>query len=304
MESLIRAIAENIGMDLIGVADLSILCALYEKYRLSAQDSRPIPFFKGRFSDRLYPQNEWDETRSILSFGVYYNRTVTPYADMNKRGIIAKYALGEDYHRVLMRIADAFMDQFIKSYPCRYKVFVDKGILSDRMIAYSAGLGFIGKNGFLINEEYGSFIFLGHILLDTEIMMQKPVIAENQCGDCRKCIRACPCQAYGTDGYDYTKCISYLTQKALPHDTHGYIYGCDICQNVCPFNAEIIKEPLSVFLSDRALVYPELDDVIAMDKDTFHRRYGSSALAWRGLANLKANAQNIKNMQKTDNKMV
>lgn len=157
---------------------------------------------------------------------------------------LAKYAYGKDYHEVikdkLNRIAENYISQFGEM---QYRAFTDSAPIPDRIWAQKGGLGWIGKNTLLINKDHGSFFFIGHLFIDCELEARKKH-QEDLCLDCNKCINACPTQAlFEPYKMDATKCLSYQTieNKAAikdipPQQFRNTIYGCDICQDVCPFN--------------------------------------------------------------------
>lgn len=290
----IKQYAKEEGIDLIGVANINEINAFRD--RLSKFKDESIAFFSGDITDKIDYTKVWNETKSIISFGISYKHEVSFPDEMNMRGKIASFAHGQDYHIILKQKAKALMKRINDLlFVCNYKIYVDTGVLSDRVMAYSAGLGFYGKNNFIINPQFGSFIFLGQILLDVELESNDQFM-QSCCADCRKCIDSCPTNAIQDDNqFDYNKCISYITQKGIDLNTYGYLYGCDICQNVCPFNHEISLSNHIEFNSSPELAYPKLIDVIAFDNKTFIEKYGKSSLRWRGLKTLQANAQNILN---------
>ncbi len=292
MKTFLENAARKAGADIIGIVDLNLLKSIHSQYL--KKDINDLAFFKGSFSERLDPESVWREIKGAIAFGVCYNMHIEPFKDMSERGIISKCAYGKDYHIVLKKIAERIMHEFSSEFPCRYKIFVDTGRLSDRMMAYAAGLGFIGKNGFLINEKYGSYIFLGHILTDINLEANIQPISSCLCTKCNKCIKACPLGAYSEKGFDYKNCISYMTQKAIPYNKTRYIYGCDICQEVCPYNETAQKTTNINFTTSLELAYPELDFIIEMGEDEFNKKYGDSSLAWRGIKYLKKNALCVK----------
>ncbi len=288
--NILLDIAPLVGIDLAGIVDLWTFEDFGKKVK--ENDIGGLAFFDGKLSDRFDYKSVWPQCRGIISFGMAYYSEVKPINDGKKRGIISIASYGEDYHTVLKRKAEELMAEVTKICPMNYRIYVDTGILSDRALAYCAGLGFYGKNNFLINETYGSYIFLGHILVD-EILNAFVIPQENKCGGCEICHKACPGGCYGEKMLDYERCISYLTQKGLPHNSEGYLYGCDICQSVCPHNDGIPKSIHEEFRATQEEVYPAVEDILAMSKKDFSRIYGQSALAWRRLSTLKKNAENL-----------
>ena len=213
----------------------------------------------------------------------YYNGT---------KSKISQYALGLDYHTVLkskmQTAAEILTDNGYKA-----QIYSDTSPLNDRYLAYLAGLGFIGKNGMLINEAYGSMTFIGYIITDCFLDEDKPV-DNNLCIGCGKCIKSCPGQAIGENfGFDENKCVSFLTQKKgnLSDSeksiikSSGYAWGCDICQTVCPYNSDLPITAVKEFIAQNIPSdFPE-----SISNKEFMRRYGNRAFAWRGKAVLKRN---------------
>ncbi len=293
----LQTMISEVGIDLIGVVNLAKMesfASVLKKY-----ENKDIAFFHQNIYDKINYRKVWDKTKSIISFGISYNQNIPMPEDMTNRGIISKCAYGEDYHKVLTRKGEELMQRFKEEIcECEYRIFVDTGVLSDRIIAYCAGLGFYGKNNFIINKKFGSFIYLGHILLDVDLK-QNEIFEHNACLNCNLCISSCPTKAINYDQiFDYNKCISYRTQKGTGEFTCGYIYGCDICQNACPYNE---KTPLSAhqeFYAETNDAYPLLSDMINMDEEEYSKKYGNSSMYWRGYETIKRNCENfMKNRQ-------
>lgn len=202
------------------------------------------------------------------------------------KGNISSYAYGKDYHSVikekLIKISKPLADNGYK-----FKVFCDNGSLSDRFLAQKCGLGFVGKNGMLINKKLGSEFFIGYIITDCVMEEDKP-LDEKVCIGCNKCISSCPGGAIG-EYFDFNEnlCVSYLTQKKgeLTADEEkiikksGYIWGCDICNKVCPYNENAPYTDIDEFTKDT--VYSlEIPDGISNKE--FLKLYHDRAFSWRG----------------------
>ncbi len=210
-----------------------------------------------------------------------------------EKGRISSYAMGEDYHGVVLKALDEGCN-FLKNKGFLANAYVDDSPLVERHLAYLAGLGFFGKNGMLINEKYGSFVFVGYILTDCELDCDAP-LENSMCIGCNKCIEACPGGALGEDfSFDENKCVSYLTQKkgeltAKEQEIikkSGYIWGCDICQSVCPYNYTAERTKIPQFLKN--LVYDvKIDDNISNNE--FKKTFANRAFSWRGKNVLKRN---------------
>lgn len=210
-----------------------------------------------------------------------------------EKSVISEYALGEDYHTVIKKRLLTVIELF-ENNGYRAECFVDNSPLSDRHLAYLAGLGFFGMNGMLINEEFGSKVFIAGIVTDCELEEDKP-LGNDICIKCGKCVDACPGGAISDDfGFDENKCVSYLTQKKGEFSENeeeiikrsGYIWGCDICQNVCPYNYSIKHTNIHEFMHNDNDIEKITKD---MSNSEFRKLFGDRAYAWRGKAVLVRN---------------
>jgi epoxyqueuosine reductase len=157
------------------------------------------------------------------------------------RAWISRYAWGDDYHGILKARIEELVFKLLKKESFDYKICVDTAPLLERSYAASAGLGWIGKNTCLINQQRGSWFFLGEILTSLDLDSGQP--SPDRCGTCTRCIEACPTAALSSSGLDARLCISYLTielRGPIPEELRGqmgnHVFGCDICQDVCPWN--------------------------------------------------------------------
>lgn len=216
--------------------------------------------------------------RSIICVGKLYN-TPEPYSTRftaTEKGWISRYAWGGDYHDVLRRDLGRLAGQLGPDH--EYKVCVDTAPLLERSYARAAGLGWIGKNTCLINEPQGSWFFLGELL--TSLAIEPDVPPPDRCGACRRCIEACPTGAIHPDGYelDSRLCISYFTielRGAVPteqRDRMGqHVFGCDICQDVCPWNSRAPVTPEPEFWP--AHMAPPLEKLAAITELEFREMF-------------------------------
>jgi epoxyqueuosine reductase len=211
---------------------------------------------------RSDPQSAWPGTRSVIVCALTYNtehaRTAQAWADLDDametsgpRGWISRYAWGDDYHDVLREKLQLLLDDLREQHPPLFeaRIYADTGPINERVLAKHAGLGWLGKNTLLLNERMGSFFFLGVILTTLDLpptLGISEVPPADRCGTCRKCIDACPTEAL-IEPYvmDARKCISYLTielRGPIPEQFRApmgqHIFGCDICQDVCPWNRQ------------------------------------------------------------------
>ena len=208
-------------------------------------------------------------------------------------GNISSYAFGRDYHRVMLE-GCRVLEELLKSKGYQAKAFCDTGDLCDRWLAYRAGLGFFGKNHFLIHPQFGTYTFIAHIVTDCLLKLDKPM--ERTCDDCGACIRACPGGALEAGGFTRSRCLSEITQRKgeLTAEEErliqqsGCAWGCDICQQVCPHNKRLRPAAQPAFCED---LITELHPEEGISQREFKRRYGDRAFSWRGkqplLRNLK-----------------
>ena len=233
---------------------------------------------------------------------------LVPYASERARGglaeHVARYALGDDYHEVLDRIlrdvenAIAAPSSALRAPKIRTWRYVDTGPLSDRSAAAQAGLGWIGKNGMLIHEEHGSYFFIGTLLTSLENDIGSGQVAD-RCGACTRCIDACPTHVILPDRTVASeRCISYATiehRGALPGglDLAGNAFGCDICQEVCPWNSAPL-EPHPAFAPRDEYRATPITDLLRFDQTDFSRLFAKSAIKRAKLAGMKRNVEAIR----------
>lgn len=255
---------------------------------------------------RSDPKRRFPEAKSVICLALsYYQPASSGNPDSNHVGKVARYAWGEDYHTIIEEKLARLIAAIDTLGGRCWKGYVDHGPLLERAFAQRAGVGFIGKNTNLITPDYGSWVFLAEVVTDLDLIEDPP--QTSQCGSCRICIDACPTAAL-TEAYrlDARRCISYLTienkgpipEEFLPR-MEGWIFGCDICQEVCPFNdyATETDEPrFSPELGAGAAL--PLEEIEALsDKKAFQNRFGQTPLArakWTGLARNAAALQKSK----------
>lgn len=219
---------------------------------------------------------------------------------------IAKYAYGKDYHFVIKDKLNAIAEKCQEEYGSfNYRSFTDSAPIPDRLWAQLGGLGWIGKNTLLINKEYGSFFFIGHLFIDKEIADSNPSIQEDLCLDCDKCLKACPTQAlFSPYQMDATKCLSYQTienkdpiKDLPPKKFRNFIYGCDICQDVCPFNKAPLPHQMEAFKPHPDLFQMTKTKWENLEAMQFGELFRGSAAKRAGF---KGFTQNIKWLSKED----
>ena len=235
------------------------------------------------------------EAKSIISVGMNYH-VGKGQNDINSDLKFSTYAWGDDYHDVLKKRIFQLL-KWIKESQTEIKgiVCVDTSPVMDKVWAQRAGLGWIGKHTNLISRDQGSWLFLGELILNMDLEYDAPFV-EDLCGSCTACIDACPTQALEEYRIDAGKCISYLTiehRGELPeaeNDLHGWIYGCDICQEVCPWNQKFSRESdRSEFQPRQEILDRKKEDWKKLTEKKFREIFKGSAVKRTKFAGLKRN---------------
>ena len=240
--------------------------------------------------------------RSVIVCAINYN-TAQPYStEVNdpQHGWIARYAWGQqDYHEAVLnrlRAVESRLRAATGSSELQTRCYVDTGPLVERVYAKYAGIGWIGKNTCILNQKMGSWLFLGVILTSLELEPDLP--APDRCGSCTRCIDACPTDALVAPyQLDSNRCISYLTiekRGAIPEDMRtgmGHeVFGCDICQDVCPWNRKAPATEEAEFQPRAGLASPALEWLAGMSDEEFRRKFRGSALRRAKRSGLRRNA--------------
>ncbi|MEO8193311.1 MAG: tRNA epoxyqueuosine(34) reductase QueG [Gemmatimonadales bacterium] len=295
LAGLIKAQAYGLGFDLVGITTLGpaetagAFDTWLDNGYAGDMDYLPRGREKRRDTRRPFPA-----AASAIVVGLNYGGTAPS-------GPIARYARGDDYHDVMWRMLDS-LHQSIDSYighPTAGKSYVDTGPLLERDLARRAGLGWFGKNTNLINPDLGSFFFIGALLVDLDLEPDAPFELD-RCGTCRRCLDACPTDAFVEPRVlDATRCISYLTIEArgpvpleLREKLGDRVYGCDICQDVCPWNVSFSKDLSVGALAPREqLAHGDARvlarEILAMGDESFRATFRGSSVKRakrRGLA--------------------
>ena len=242
-------------------------------------------------------RSTWLAARSIVV--VLYNYYSMP--DGTERGyVISKYAQSQDYHGVMKsKLEELGRNLVAAAGSGSYRSYSDAGPLPERDLAQQAGLGWFAKNTMLIRPGLGSFTFIGVLLTDLELAPDQPFEAD-RCGTCTRCLEACPTDAFVAPRVlDARRCISYLTieaksdvPEALRTGVGDNLFGCDICQDVCPWNQRFARETSEpAFRPDPARPWPTLEEILRLDEEAFDARFGDTALERPGLAGLQRNAR-------------
>lgn len=242
--AIVKAIARDLGFDFCGISKAEFLAEdapRLEKW-LRNEAHGKMSYMENHFDKRLDPTKLVPGAKSVVSllYNYYPTKDLSPEASDHHK--IAKYAYGKDYHFVIKDKLKDFMRLLREKVgQIEGRVFVDSAPVMERQWAAKSGLGWIGKNTLLINKDQGSFFFLAELIIDLDLEVDGPI--KDYCGTCTKCIDACPTDAITPYELDASKCISYLTielkdqiPSAFEGKMEGWAFGCDICQDVCPWN--------------------------------------------------------------------
>ncbi|HSD51682.1 MAG TPA: tRNA epoxyqueuosine(34) reductase QueG, partial [Candidatus Methylomirabilis sp.] len=236
---------------------------------------------------RMHPGEFLPWARSVVSVGLNYNTGHDRAAEGEGiRGWISRYAWGDDYHGVMQARLERLLDSVreVAGSEVQGRVYVDAGPVLDREAGARAGIGWFGKNTNLLSMKFGSFFFLGEMFLSLELEYDRPI--RDRCGQCRLCLDACPTNAFvGPYVLDARRCISYLTielKGVIPHELRSlmgtHIFGCDICQDVCPYNTKVKPSKEQVFHPRAGLHAPELIPFLSLTDMEFKTRFAGSPI--------------------------
>ncbi len=297
ISKLIKKSAEDLGFDACGIAEAGPLpeeSVIFKKW-LDDGKHASMAYMNRNIEKRLNPKllNEW--ARSVIM--VLYNYYPEETALSEGKYKISKYAYGQDYHGVikskLRHMVDDVEDEIGE---ITARVFVDSAPIMEKSWAEKCGLGWRGKNSCLINKEHGSFFFIGTILTDLDLSYDEPQ-KKDHCGNCTLCMDACPNAAIVSPGIiDSGQCISYLSiehkgefPKGNNDKLHGWIFGCDICQDVCPWNrfAKPHQEP--AFLAAPQLGRMTEENWEKLDEKTFGELFSGTAVERTGYVAMRRN---------------
>lgn len=288
-EKLLRILKDK-NIDSVGIAPVdtydSLKKILEEKINNNLITGMEEPDIEKRINPRLI----MDDAKSIIVCAFPYY--IGELEDSN----LSKYCYGKDYHIVVKDVLQEVCEEIKKDISdFKYKVFADNGPLVDRYLAYLSGIGYYGINNNIITDKYGSYVFIGYIVNNFEFEIDKPL--DKTCCKCNKCVKYCPGNALeGNYKMDPKKCLSYLTQKKeeLSKDekekikNNKMVFGCDICQDICPHNKNIEKTSIEDF---KISLLGKLDEeeIEEISNKEFKRRYGNRAFSWRGRKIIKRN---------------
>jgi epoxyqueuosine reductase len=299
--------AHRVGFDLVGIASAAPSTRQeYFRNWIAEGQAGEMGYLASRLEERIEPQAYLPGAQSVICLAINYHVALEPIPepDLAHHGKIARYALGDDYHEVMKSRLHELADWLREAAPgAQTRACVDTAPVMEKELAARAGVGWLGKNTCLINPKIGSWLLLGEILTTAPLPVDEP--ATDHCGTCTRCIDACPTAAI-TAPYqlDARKCISYLTIEhrgeiaaELEPAIGDWLYGCDICQDVCPHNR---KAPLT---ADPALAPRfatgslDVREVLGWSDEEYRRRLRNSAMKRTKLPVLQRNAKIVERNQ-------
>lgn len=301
--AIVKRIASELGFQFCGISAADFLEEEAPRLEEWLKDGKhgEMQYMENHFDKRLDPRILVPGAKSVISLllNYYPGQQQDPGAPK-----ISKYAYGKDYHLVIKEKLFTFLDRIRKEIgEVDGRVFVDSAPVMDKAWAKKSGLGWMGKNGNIIHPKNGSFFFIAELILDLELVADGPI--KDYCGTCTRCIDACPTDAlhqpYVVDG---SKCISYLTielKNAIPQSFSGrmdnWMFGCDVCQDVCPWNrfSKFHQEP--AFNPDPALLHMTGKDWQELTQETFSKVFKDSAVKRTKYAGLMRNIRFLEDFE-------
>ena len=296
----VRDLATEQGFDRVGIAPAErVERADYLRQWLAAGMSGEMEYLHRYFDKRVEPAKLLEGARSVIVVALNYYQDSPPPPTDGPHGRVARYAWGDDYHEVLKKKLWGMADRMREAItePFDIKPCVDTTPILEREFAMSAGIGWIGKNTMVLHQQLGSYFFLGELVTTLELDYDEP--ATDHCGSCTRCLDACPTAAF-PEAYqmDARRCISYHTIELrgdIPEEFNksigDWVFGCDICQEVCPFNHSPPQTTEPQFAIRSPGPHPPLRDILNWQVADYRRTLKGSAMKRARLDMLQRNAR-------------
>ena len=291
----IKKLLQKLGLDTVGIAPIGP----YEELRKILQDKADKNLITGMeeadIEKRINPKLIMEDAKSIIVCAFPY------YISEQYQSNISRYCYGQDYHLVIKNKLNNICEEIkSKDNNFKYEVFADNGPLVDRYLAYLSGIGYYGINNNIITDKYGSYVFIGYIVNNYELKPDNPI--DKTCLKCNKCVNYCPGNAHEGDyKMDPKKCVSFITQKKEELTSEEIekmkknksVFGCDVCQVVCPHNNDICESNIEEFTTNLITSLNE-EEINSISNKEFKRRYKDRAFSWRGRNIIKRNMDIVK----------
>lgn len=283
MKEVLQQFCHSINIEDVGIAPIGPYEELEKIIRVRLKKGQYTEFEEGYLPKRIDPRLTMEDVQSVIVclFPYYVGEQATDN--------IPKYAYCLDYHTVIQQKLEQIGNFLMNSISgFHYQAFVDTGPLVDRYLAYLAGLGFYGLNSQIISPKYGSYVLIGYLLTNYPFAIDKPLL--ETCRQCGRCTKECPGQAIiGDFAIDPRLCRSYLSQKKGELTvaekriikSNKLVFGCDVCQDICPHNQQRIVTTLKEF-RENIISQLNYEEIVAISNKEFIRRYGNRAFSWRG----------------------
>ena len=289
LEQTVKRHALSLGFDLVGIATAEPFHrdeqASLQRIREGMMDGLPW-YTEERVHRATHPELLLTGARSIISLAMSYLTGEPKPTGQGPHGKIGRYAWGDDYHQVMKARLGQFVDGLSAAAgrPIKSRIFVDDGPMNDRAAAERAGVGWFGKNTNILTPSHGSWVLLGQVITDLELEPDRPL--SKTCGECVMCIDACPTGAIVAPYVvDNSKCISFLTielRGPIPREMRilvgHWVFGCDICQDVCPVNIKAAPGQEPAFQQRHDFPAPDLIPLLDLDDDEFRERFRNSPI--------------------------
>jgi len=293
-------LVRSYGFDLVGFAGVTELDLETQRLTewLDQGYQAGMTYMQRNLDKRKDVKKILSTAKSVISLGMNYY-SPDKYSEQDNRGKVSRYAWGKDYHLVIWEKLDKIIGELKHKEPSfEAASYVDTGPVMDKAWAVRSGIGWLGKHTNVINKKIGSWFFIANIITNWEFECSNPI--EDFCGSCTACIDACPTNAIIKEYVvDSNKCISYLTienKQNIPEEFksqfENWVFGCDICQDVCPWNIKFSKfMPTKEFHPEKGNREFNLDDVLNLTKTEFDKRFSVSPIKRAKLSGLKRNAE-------------
>ena len=293
----IKAYCDTLGLDLVGFVKCREFSELREFYMKRKELNIENTFEENDIDKRINQKHYMEEGKTIITIAFPY------LFDANyKDNGLSLYTRGEDYHKILKIYLDKLCMFISEELKGNALSFVDSNTLPERYIAYLGKIGFIGKNNLLITKKYGSYVFLGEVIMDLEVedyddnhITFDDILKFKECVDCRICYDKCPTKAINNNLKNSNICLSYITQQKEIEDKwfallNGRVFGCDTCQKFCPHNLKTEKSNIKEFYPLDFSNNFNIDDIININKGDFNKTLKRTSCGWRGKNVLSRNA--------------